>query len=170
MNRSLNRRTVLACGAAALLAPFGISRAQAYPSRPITLIVPWPPGGSTDRHLRTLAEIAGKHLGQNDPHRQQAGRRRHARAEHDGADRQARRLHHRAVPARHGALPAHAEDATGTRSTTSPSSSACRATPSASSCVPTRRTRPSRTTSKPRARSRARSTTAPPASAPARTC
>jgi tripartite-type tricarboxylate transporter receptor subunit TctC len=38
--------------------------AQAYPNRPITLIVPWPPGGSTDRHLRTLAEIAQKHLGQ----------------------------------------------------------------------------------------------------------
>ena len=38
--------------------------AQAYPSKPITLIVPWPAGGSTDRHLRTLAEIAGKHLGQ----------------------------------------------------------------------------------------------------------
>ena len=65
MNRSLNRRTVLACGAGALLAPFGIARAQAYPSRPITMIVPWPPGGSTDRHLRTLAEIAGKQLGQN---------------------------------------------------------------------------------------------------------
>jgi tripartite-type tricarboxylate transporter receptor subunit TctC len=65
MNRSLNRRTVLACGAATLLAPFGIARAQAFPSRPITMIVPWPAGGSTDRHLRTLAEIAGKHLGQN---------------------------------------------------------------------------------------------------------
>ena len=64
MNRSLDRRTVLACGAGALLAPFHIARAQAYPNRPITMIVPWPPGGSTDRHLRTLAEIAGKHLGQ----------------------------------------------------------------------------------------------------------
>ena len=28
------------------------------------MIVPWPAGGSTDRHLRTLAEIAGKNLGQ----------------------------------------------------------------------------------------------------------
>jgi tripartite-type tricarboxylate transporter receptor subunit TctC len=65
MNRSPNRRTALACCAGALLAPFGIARAQAYPSRPITMIVPWPAGGSTDRHLRTLAEIAGKHLGQN---------------------------------------------------------------------------------------------------------
>jgi tripartite-type tricarboxylate transporter receptor subunit TctC len=44
----------------------GFARAQgAYPNRPITLVVPWPAGGSTDRHLRTLAEIAGKHLGQN---------------------------------------------------------------------------------------------------------
>ena len=38
--------------------------AQAYPNRPINLIVPWPAGGSTDRHLRALADIASKHLGQ----------------------------------------------------------------------------------------------------------
>ena len=55
-----------AAGAAALVAPFGSLRAQGgFPSRPITLVVPWPAGGSTDRHLRTLAELAGKHLGQN---------------------------------------------------------------------------------------------------------
>jgi tripartite-type tricarboxylate transporter receptor subunit TctC len=39
--------------------------AQDFPTRPITLIVPWPAGGSTDRHLRKLAEIASRHLGQN---------------------------------------------------------------------------------------------------------
>jgi tripartite-type tricarboxylate transporter receptor subunit TctC len=62
-----NSRRALLCAslATALLAPLGNAFAQAYPSRPITLIVPWPAGGSTDRHLRTLAEIAGKHLGQN---------------------------------------------------------------------------------------------------------
>ena len=49
----------------ALLAPTAAAWAQAFPDRPITLIVPWPPGGSTDRHLRTLAEIAGRHLGQS---------------------------------------------------------------------------------------------------------
>ena len=38
--------------------------AQAFPSKPITLICPWPPGGSTDVHLRKFAEIAQKHLGQ----------------------------------------------------------------------------------------------------------
>jgi len=38
--------------------------ADSYPSRPVTLIVPWPAGGSTDTHLRKLSEIASRHLGQ----------------------------------------------------------------------------------------------------------
>jgi tripartite-type tricarboxylate transporter receptor subunit TctC len=38
--------------------------AQEFPSRPITLICPWPAGGSTDTHLRRFAEIAAKYLGQ----------------------------------------------------------------------------------------------------------
>lgn len=63
LDSTVSRRHVL-LGAAALAAPFG-ARAQAFPSKPITLIVPWPAGGSTDRHLRALAEIAGKNLGQN---------------------------------------------------------------------------------------------------------
>ena len=59
---TITRRTMLAAGLAA-----GASRGfgQSFPTRPITLIVPWPAGGSTDRHLRGLAEIASKHLGQN---------------------------------------------------------------------------------------------------------
>lgn len=47
-----------------LIAGAGAAQAQAYPNKPITMIVPWPAGGSTDRHLRTLADIAGKNLGQ----------------------------------------------------------------------------------------------------------
>ena len=39
--------------------------AQTFPAKPITLICPWPPGGSTDTHLRRFAEIAQKHLGQS---------------------------------------------------------------------------------------------------------
>jgi tripartite-type tricarboxylate transporter receptor subunit TctC len=42
----------------------GPAAAQEFPSRPITLICPWPPGGSTDTHLRRLAEIATRTLGQ----------------------------------------------------------------------------------------------------------
>ena len=64
------RRAVLTCAAmfgaatGALLLPASTVFAQAFPNKPVTLIVPWPAGGSTDRHLRGLAEIASKHLGQ----------------------------------------------------------------------------------------------------------
>jgi tripartite-type tricarboxylate transporter receptor subunit TctC len=62
--KSTRRLFVAALAAAAALGSSGAALAQAYPSKPITLIVPWPAGGSTDRHFRALAEIAGKHLGQ----------------------------------------------------------------------------------------------------------
>ena len=63
---AIGRRTLLSLAAvAAVAAPFGAAQAQAFPNKPITLIVPWPAGGSTDRHLRALAEAASKHLGQN---------------------------------------------------------------------------------------------------------
>ncbi len=58
------RRLMLAAAAAATLAPLGAAQAQAFPNKPVTLIVPWPAGGSTDRHLRALSELASKHLGQ----------------------------------------------------------------------------------------------------------
>jgi tripartite-type tricarboxylate transporter receptor subunit TctC len=38
--------------------------AQEYPTRPVTLIVPWPAGGLNDVVLRVIAEQAAKHLGQ----------------------------------------------------------------------------------------------------------
>ena len=38
--------------------------AQDYPTKPITLIVPWPAGGSTDLSMRAIAESASKVLGQ----------------------------------------------------------------------------------------------------------
>jgi tripartite-type tricarboxylate transporter receptor subunit TctC len=50
--------------AAAWLAIAASAHGQAFPSRPITLICPWPPGGSTDLHLRKFAEISQKYLGQ----------------------------------------------------------------------------------------------------------
>ena len=57
------KRRALLLAAAALL-PASAALAQAFPSKAITLIVPWPAGGSTDRHLRGLSEIASKNLGQ----------------------------------------------------------------------------------------------------------
>ena len=38
--------------------------AQDFPNKPITLIVPWPAGGSTDIVMRAMAESASKSLGQ----------------------------------------------------------------------------------------------------------
>jgi tripartite-type tricarboxylate transporter receptor subunit TctC len=46
----------LAAGTAALPALARIARAQTYPSRPITIIVPYPPGGLFDALARTLTE------------------------------------------------------------------------------------------------------------------
>jgi tripartite-type tricarboxylate transporter receptor subunit TctC len=53
------------CAALAALALSPLAHAQDYPSKPITLICPWPAGGGTDIHLRKVAELASKRLGQN---------------------------------------------------------------------------------------------------------
>ena len=49
--------------AGALLCISLVCNAQTYPARPVTFIVPWPPGGSSDLSLRAIATIAEKHLG-----------------------------------------------------------------------------------------------------------
>jgi tripartite-type tricarboxylate transporter receptor subunit TctC len=51
-----------ACSAA--VAPALAQGAPRFPSRPVTLWVPWPAGGATDNTLRILADAAGRHLGQ----------------------------------------------------------------------------------------------------------
>src|SRR5262249_9754476 len=54
----------LAAGAAALPAVSRIAWAQGYPSRPITMIVPYAAGGPTDTVGRTVAEHMRAELGQ----------------------------------------------------------------------------------------------------------
>src|SRR4051794_41897554 len=51
--------------AAAIVILSTIAQAQQFPTRPVTLIVPWPPGGSTDIAMRALATATEKHLGQS---------------------------------------------------------------------------------------------------------
>lgn len=55
---------LVALGSMAVAAPL-VAQAQAYPNKPIRLIVPFPPAGSTDIVARTLAERLGAALGQN---------------------------------------------------------------------------------------------------------
>jgi tripartite-type tricarboxylate transporter receptor subunit TctC len=62
----LPRRTFLhlAAGAAALPAVSRIAWAQAYPSRPVRIIVPYPPGGTPDIVGRMMGEWLSQRLGQ----------------------------------------------------------------------------------------------------------
>lgn len=59
-----DRRRLLAALAAAPWAAAGARAADRYPSRPVTLWVPWAAGGATDLSLRLLADLAAQHLGQ----------------------------------------------------------------------------------------------------------
>jgi tripartite-type tricarboxylate transporter receptor subunit TctC len=51
-------------GVVAGLALCMAAHAQQFPAKPVTLIVPWPAGGSSDIYFRKLGEIAAKPLGQ----------------------------------------------------------------------------------------------------------
>ena len=50
--------------ASLILFAAGSAAADQFPSRPITLIIPWQAGGIPDTQLRLLANIASRHLGQ----------------------------------------------------------------------------------------------------------
>jgi tripartite-type tricarboxylate transporter receptor subunit TctC len=56
------RRIILL--ASAFMAFAGIAQAQQFPTRSVTLVVPWPAGGGTDIGMRALALATEKHLGQ----------------------------------------------------------------------------------------------------------
>ena len=62
---NLKRRLSIASLLAALVAAFAPSAfAQAYPSKPIRLVVPWPAAGAVDMTARALAERLSARMGQ----------------------------------------------------------------------------------------------------------
>ena len=63
MNRS--RRSVLAAlGAAVFLCKGTLRAQQGYPTKPVRLIVAWPPGSSADLSARVVAQKLGESMGQ----------------------------------------------------------------------------------------------------------
>ena len=54
----------LVCAAVALSLALPDARAQTYPSKPVRLISPYPPGGGTDATARIIAQALGNQLGQ----------------------------------------------------------------------------------------------------------
>ncbi|MCC2675254.1 MAG: h16 [Ramlibacter sp.] len=60
-----SRRAVLGAAASLVACPaLAVAQSDSYPSRPISLIVPWPAGGQTDITMRILADLAQRSLGQ----------------------------------------------------------------------------------------------------------
>lgn len=61
---AIRRRGLLAAPALALPAGAASAQPARFPERPITLLVPFPPGGTTDVQMRALADAATRHFGQ----------------------------------------------------------------------------------------------------------
>jgi tripartite-type tricarboxylate transporter receptor subunit TctC len=63
--KSMNRRVWSLLSAAALVLGANTASAQSYPNKPVRLIVPFAPGGTTDIIARVMAERIGPALGQS---------------------------------------------------------------------------------------------------------
>lgn len=60
----MHRRTLISAGAVTLLGVAGGAWAQAYPTKPVKLVVPFAPGGTTDIVARVVSEKINGPLGQ----------------------------------------------------------------------------------------------------------
>jgi tripartite-type tricarboxylate transporter receptor subunit TctC len=56
--------TLRGLAAAVLVLAAGAAHAQSYPTKPIKMIVPWPPGGGVDTSARIISEPLSQRLGQ----------------------------------------------------------------------------------------------------------
>lgn len=62
MQRKTFTRSLLACAIAGIALG---AQAQGYPTKPVRLIVPFPPGGSVDYVARTISQKFSEYMGQN---------------------------------------------------------------------------------------------------------
>ena len=61
--RKISRRSLGAIMASGLSLPY-LARASDWPTRPLTLLVPYPPGGPSDVSVRPMTEPLSRLLGQ----------------------------------------------------------------------------------------------------------
>ena len=87
--------------ALAALALAGAAHAQTYPTKPVKLVVPFAPGGSSEIVARSIAAEMSKGLGQSVYRREQARRRRQHR---DGGGRARRARPHTLILGHIGTL------------------------------------------------------------------
>lgn len=64
MQQQINRRKAAALVAGTTLAPLAARAQDRYPSRPVTMVIPFAPGNATDAVARLLAERLAQALGQ----------------------------------------------------------------------------------------------------------
>lgn len=64
MLKGRQARSLITAALASLLALPLVAMAQAFPDKPVRMIVPYPPGGGTDGLARILVERMSEHLGQ----------------------------------------------------------------------------------------------------------
>lgn len=62
-NKGVKRRTLLAAGLSAAL-PVTVAKAQVWPAKTVTLVVPFAPGGGTDTFARPFAAKLAQQIGQ----------------------------------------------------------------------------------------------------------
>jgi tripartite-type tricarboxylate transporter receptor subunit TctC len=65
MQQPCRRRLLCAAAATLAIGALPAALAQSWPAKPITMVVPFPPGGPTDLVARVLAQKLGEQLGQN---------------------------------------------------------------------------------------------------------
>lgn len=60
----MKRAAISAAILTAVLSSTALAQTQDYPSRPLTYVVPFPPGGVTDNGARTIAKVLAEKIGQ----------------------------------------------------------------------------------------------------------